>query len=216
MQAQTAPHYLGLTYYQTLPGKADEFRKFAETDLVKMGQAGVDEGVIDAYYMLRLTAPYNVGSDYNYLQAVWYKGRPSLAPLDMKVWEARAKKAGFSSYQQYIDKRDSLAKVVRSAWRVSMARIGDMKAGNYMRTATYQVEPDYRQEMAKFLHSDAPERRLRASDIEVGRFYRPIKQLVSLRVDADVLHWFRGRGKKYQTYMNEVLRREMQTNGRDQ
>jgi len=65
-------------------------------------------------------------------------------------------------------------------------------------------------------YSDAPERRPRASDVQVGRFYRPIKQLVSLRVDADVLHWFRGRGKKYQTYMNEVLRREMQSNDRDQ
>jgi uncharacterized protein (DUF4415 family) len=64
--------------------------------------------------------------------------------------------------------------------------------------------------------SDAPERQPQASDVHVGRFYRPIKQLVSLRVDADVLHWFRGRGKKYQTYMNEVLRREMQTNGRGQ
>ena len=63
--------------------------------------------------------------------------------------------------------------------------------------------------------SDAPELRPQASDVQVGRFYRPIKQLVSLRVDADVLHWFRGRGKKYQTYMNEVLRREMQSNSRD-
>jgi uncharacterized protein (DUF4415 family) len=62
--------------------------------------------------------------------------------------------------------------------------------------------------------SDAPERRPLASDVQVGRFYRPIKQLVSLRVDADVLNWFRGRGKKYQTYMNEVLRREMQTAAR--
>ena len=62
--------------------------------------------------------------------------------------------------------------------------------------------------------SDTPEGHPRASDIQVGRFYRPIKQLVSLRVDADVLAWFRGRGKKYQTYMNEVLRREMQTNAR--
>ena|SRR5208283_957059 len=62
--------------------------------------------------------------------------------------------------------------------------------------------------------SDAPEHLPRATDIQVGRFYRPIKQLVSLRVDADVLHWFRGRGRKYQTYMNEVLRREMQTNER--
>ena len=62
--------------------------------------------------------------------------------------------------------------------------------------------------------SDAPGGSPRTSGIEVGRFYRPIKQLVSLRVDADVLSWFRGRGKKYQTYMNEVLRREMQTNAR--
>ena len=64
--------------------------------------------------------------------------------------------------------------------------------------------------------SDAPEASPRAFDIQVGRFYRPIKQLVSLRVDADVLSWFRGRGKKYQTYMNEVLRREMETNERGQ
>jgi uncharacterized protein (DUF4415 family) len=62
--------------------------------------------------------------------------------------------------------------------------------------------------------SDAPEGTPRASDVEVGRFYKPIKQLVSLRVDADVLAWFRGQGKKYQTYMNKVLRREMQTKTR--
>jgi uncharacterized protein (DUF4415 family) len=62
--------------------------------------------------------------------------------------------------------------------------------------------------------SDIPEGNPRPSDIEIGRFYRPIKQAVSLRVDADVLAWFRGRGKKYQTYINEVLRREMQSNAR--
>jgi uncharacterized protein (DUF4415 family) len=62
--------------------------------------------------------------------------------------------------------------------------------------------------------SDAPEGKPRMSDVAVGRFYRPIKQLVSLRVDADVLAWFRGQGKKYQTHMNEVLRREMQASGR--
>ena len=62
--------------------------------------------------------------------------------------------------------------------------------------------------------SDAPEGSPRPSDLRVGRFYRPIKQLVSLRVDADVLAWFRGQGKRYQTRMNEVLRREMQTNAR--
>lgn len=67
---------------------------------------------------------------------------------------------------------------------------------------------------ARIDFSDAPEREALPSEIQVGRFYRPIKQLVSIRVDADVLAWFRGRGKKYQTYMNEVLRREMQGKGR--
>lgn len=59
-------------------------------------------------------------------------------------------------------------------------------------------------------YSDAPALTRLPDKIFVGRFYRPIKQLVSLRIDADVLAWYRGRGKRYQTYMNEVLRREMQ------
>jgi uncharacterized protein (DUF4415 family) len=63
-------------------------------------------------------------------------------------------------------------------------------------------------------YSDAPEKHPLPSEVHIGRFYRPIKQLVSIRVDADVLAWFRSRGKRYQTYMNEVLRREMQSNAR--
>lgn len=59
---------------------------------------------------------------------------------------------------------------------------------------------------------DAPESQMAPSEIHVGRFYRPIKQLVSIRVDADVLAWYRARGKGYQTYMNQALRRAMQTN----
>lgn len=113
--AQTAPHYLSVTYMKTLPGKADAFRKFAETDMLKMGQMGVDEGILDAYYVGRLTAPYTTGSDCDYAQVVWFKNRPSLASPDRATWEARAKKAGYASYQQYLDKRDSLARLVRSA-----------------------------------------------------------------------------------------------------
>ena len=149
--AQTEQHYVALTYMHTLPGKAAEFRKFAETDMIKIGQTGVDEGVLDAYYILRLTVPYVTGSDYDYVQAVWYKNRPSLASPDVKVWDARVKKAGYANYQQYLDKRDSLAKLVRSTWRLAMARIGEIHTGNYMRTATYEVDRDYRPIMAQFL-----------------------------------------------------------------
>lgn len=57
--------------------------------------------------------------------------------------------------------------------------------------------------------SDAPALSSSPCGAVVGRFYRPVKQQISLRVDADVLAWFRSHRKPYQTYMNEVLRREM-------
>jgi uncharacterized protein (DUF4415 family) len=62
--------------------------------------------------------------------------------------------------------------------------------------------------------SDAPEGRPFPEEAHIGRFYRPIKHPVSIRLDADVLAWFRARGKKYQIYINEVQRREMQTHPR--
>jgi uncharacterized protein (DUF4415 family) len=42
-----------------------------------------------------------------------------------------------------------------------------------------------------------------------GRFYRPVKKAISLRMDADVLAWFRSLGGKYQSRMNEALREYM-------
>ena len=46
------------------------------------------------------------------------------------------------------------------------------------------------------------------SKAEVGKFYRPVKELVSLRVDADVLAWFKNQanGKLYTNLMNKALR----------
>ena len=43
----------------------------------------------------------------------------------------------------------------------------------------------------------------------VGRFYRPIKQVVTVRIDADVLDWFKSQGGKYQTRLNGALREYM-------
>jgi uncharacterized protein (DUF4415 family) len=44
----------------------------------------------------------------------------------------------------------------------------------------------------------------------VGRFYRPIKKPVTIRLDADVLHWLQGQGDGYQTRINSILRRVME------
>ena len=39
-----------------------------------------------------------------------------------------------------------------------------------------------------------------------GKFYRPEKQAVTIRLDADVVAWFKGSEPKYQTAVNRVLR----------
>ena len=42
----------------------------------------------------------------------------------------------------------------------------------------------------------------------------PAKQSVTLRVDSDVLTWFKGQGKGYQTRINQLLRSYMQSQQR--
>ncbi len=37
-------------------------------------------------------------------------------------------------------------------------------------------------------------------------FYRPVKQQLTVRLDADVVAWLRQQGKGYQTRLNRVLR----------
>jgi uncharacterized protein (DUF4415 family) len=54
--------------------------------------------------------------------------------------------------------------------------------------------------------SDIPELPLSAwKDAVRGRFYRPVKQAVSMRLDADVIAWLKKPGKGYQTRANRIL-----------
>ena len=52
------------------------------------------------------------------------------------------------------------------------------------------------------------------SDGIVGKFYRPIKKPVTVRLDADVLAWLKAQGKGYQTRINILLRAAMVGQGR--
>lgn len=45
----------------------------------------------------------------------------------------------------------------------------------------------------------------------VGKFYRPVKKQITVRIDADVLEWFRHATKKYQTLINLACREYMMT-----
>jgi uncharacterized protein (DUF4415 family) len=53
--------------------------------------------------------------------------------------------------------------------------------------------------------SDIPEV-LDWSGAKRGLFYRPVKQQLTLRLDADVIEWFRREGTGYQSRMNAALR----------
>ena len=44
---------------------------------------------------------------------------------------------------------------------------------------------------------------------DVGVLYRPIKKPVTLRLDADVIAWFKKSGRGYQTRINRALRELM-------
>jgi uncharacterized protein (DUF4415 family) len=51
------------------------------------------------------------------------------------------------------------------------------------------------------------------TDAVVGKFYRPIKRPVTVRLDADVIAWLKKQGKGYQTRINALLRAAMMSQG---
>jgi uncharacterized protein (DUF4415 family) len=60
--------------------------------------------------------------------------------------------------------------------------------------------------------SDIPEIKNFPSDAVIGKFYRPRKTSVTIRLDADVLAWLKATGEGYQTRVNAYLRQLMQRN----
>jgi uncharacterized protein (DUF4415 family) len=56
--------------------------------------------------------------------------------------------------------------------------------------------------------SDAPAV-LDWSGAEIGKFYRPTKKPVTMRLDSDVIAWLKADGRSYQTKANWLLRHAM-------
>jgi uncharacterized protein (DUF4415 family) len=57
----------------------------------------------------------------------------------------------------------------------------------------------------------------RAHDLsdDLAQFYKPIKKPVTLRLDADVLAWFKKKGRGYQTRINRALRTFVKEHGKE-
>ena len=99
-----------------------------------------------------------------------------------------------------------------------------MKKQAKSRTVTYELRPGQplttRQwrEIQKL--AAMPEDKVDTSDIPElppgawrnavrGKWYRPVKKAVSIRLDADVLAWLKAKGTGYQTKVNGLLREKM-------
>jgi uncharacterized protein (DUF4415 family) len=52
------------------------------------------------------------------------------------------------------------------------------------------------------------------SKAEIGKFYRPTKKLVTIRLDTDVITWLKSYGRGYQTKTNMLLRHAMRSSVR--
>jgi uncharacterized protein (DUF4415 family) len=59
------------------------------------------------------------------------------------------------------------------------------------------------------LRAAADEGELADMDSAWRGYYRPIKKPVTLRLDADILAWFKKQGRGYQTRINRALRKVM-------
>ena len=43
----------------------------------------------------------------------------------------------------------------------------------------------------------------------IGKYYRPVKTAISLRIDADVLAWLKSKGEGHISRINDILRQAM-------
>ncbi len=81
-----------------------------------------------------------------------------------------------------------------------------------MRKLTKEQKRDIRAIAAKkdedIDFSDAPAV-LDWSGAEIGKFYRPKKKPVTIRLDTDIIDWLKSDGRGYQTKANGLLRHAM-------
>ena len=77
------------------------------------------------------------------------------------------------------------------------------RATRRRRTRTRTVRPDA-------LNLSAPVTASKLHTMKIGDFYRPLKKPITVRIDADVLAWFKKDGRRYQSRINAALRKAME------
>ena len=120
----------------------------------------------------------------------------------------------------FIPGRKNLKKASRSAASSAPARPPHTKGELMKRGTSKRLTPKQRSELKSLAAlpndaidtSDAPEL-LDLSGTKRGLFYRPVKQQLTLRLDTDVVAWFKSHttsNEGYQTRINRALREYVQ------
>jgi uncharacterized protein (DUF4415 family) len=84
-----------------------------------------------------------------------------------------------------------------------------------MKTKSVKISARTRELYEKRNHApdadpDAPTLPLEKWELgEIGKFYRPLKTAVSVRIDNDVLAWLKSKGEGHISRVNEILRNAM-------
>jgi uncharacterized protein (DUF4415 family) len=102
--------------------------------------------------------------------------------------------------------------------KVEKAKVKEVRMVTYRREPRSPLTAKQRANLAEL--AKRPEHEIDTSDIPEwtdamwkdavrGRFYRPVKKAVSLRLDADVIAWLKKDGKGYQSRANRLLREKM-------
>ena len=102
--------------------------------------------------------------------------------------------------------------------KVEKAKVKEVRMVTYRREPGSPLTAKQRANLAEL--AKRPEHETDTSDIPEltdamwkdavrGRFYRPVKKAVSLRLDADVIAWLKKDGNGYQSRANRLLREQM-------
>ena len=94
--------------------------------------------------------------------------------------------------------------MVRHSRKELNEKFSDKQDAEIERLLAKGTVPDDKLDLA-----DMPEITDWSNAVRHNQFYRPVKQQTSIRLDADVLAWFKAQGKGYQKRMNEILREAM-------
>jgi uncharacterized protein (DUF4415 family) len=99
----------------------------------------------------------------------------------------------------------------RGTTRRSAAEIAAMRKHGQSRTDWRKVDAMSEADLARAVAADPDDAAGGLDWTKAVKGLPPPKQPVKLRIDADVLAWFRATGKGYQTRMNNVLRAFVET-----